>query len=219
MAKITQIVFDLDGTLIDSAPDLRAAMNVALMELGRPPLELKTVIGFIGNGVEKLVARSLAATGGTDADLQVHALDLFLQAYAKNKATLTKPFPGVLSCLERLKTAGIPMGICTNKPHQPALEICKAMRLDGFFDVIAGATPDVPKKPDPAPLLAVIDAMGGDLSGTLYVGDSTVDYETARAAKVPFRLYAHGYLNGPLPDLHPSHRFDDWAQVDFARLR
>lgn len=219
MAKLTPIVFDLDGTLIDSAPDLRAAMNVALLALGRQPLDLKTVISFIGNGVEKLVARSLAATGGADADLQARALDLFLQAYAKDPVTLTEPFPGVISCLERLKASGIPMGICTNKPHGPALEICKAMRLDGFFDHIAGARDGMAKKPDPAPLLAVIDALGGDPAGALYVGDSTVDYETARAADVPFRLYAHGYLNAPLPDLCPSDRFDDWAQVDFTQTR
>ncbi|ABG32961.1 phosphoglycolate phosphatase [Roseobacter denitrificans] len=216
MAETKQIIFDLDGTLIDSAPDLRAAMNVALGQMGRAPLDLKTVIGFIGNGVEKLVARSLVATGGSDAHTHARALDLFLQAYAKDKVNLTKPFPGVLECLDRLKGAGIPMAVCTNKPHGPANEICALMGLDGYFDVIAGAQPHIPKKPDPAPLLAVIDALGGERAGTLYVGDSAVDYETARAAQVPFRLYAHGYLNSPLPDLSAENRFDDWARVDFS---
>lgn len=216
MAEVKQIVFDLDGTLIDSAPDLRAAMNVALGEMGRAPLDLKTVISFIGNGVEKLVCRSLRATGGSDDVLHAHALDLFLQAYAKDKVTLTQPFPGVLSCLDRLRDAGIPMAVCTNKPHGPANEICAMMGLDGYFDVIAGAQPDIPKKPDPAPLLAVIDALGGARAGTIYVGDSAVDYETARAARVPFRLYTHGYLNSPLPDLGAENRFDDWARVDFS---
>ncbi|AEI94635.1 phosphoglycolate phosphatase [Roseobacter litoralis] len=219
MAKLKQIIFDLDGTLIDSAPDLRAAMNVVLVELGRQPLDLKTVIGFIGNGVEKLVARSLAATGGAEAQLHPRALELFLQAYAKDKTTLTRPFPGVFECLDRLKEAGIPMGLCTNKPHGPANEICEVMGLDGYFGVISGALPDVPKKPDPAPLLAVIDALGGDPASTVYVGDSAVDYDTARAAQVPFRLYTQGYLNRPLPDLDPAHRFDDWAQVDFIPER
>ena len=216
MAELKQIVFDLDGTLIDSAPDLRAAMNVALERLGRETLDLQTVISFIGNGVEKLVSRSLAATGGAADDLHAHALELFLQAYEKDKVTLTRPFPGVLACLNRLKDADMPMAVCTNKPHGPAQEICALMGLDVYFDVIAGAQPGIPKKPDPAPLLAVIDALGADPARTIYVGDSAVDYETARAAQVPFRLYNHGYLNSPLPDLNPAHRFDDWARVDFA---
>ncbi|MCX8227857.1 MAG: HAD hydrolase-like protein, partial [Sulfitobacter sp.] len=110
------IIFDLDGTLIHSAPDLHAAVNVTLNALGREALDLPTIISFIGNGVEKLVERSLDATGGYDAPLHETALDLFLKSYNQNMTTLTRPYPGVLAALRTFQDAGIPMGICTNKP-------------------------------------------------------------------------------------------------------
>jgi phosphoglycolate phosphatase len=205
------IIFDLDGTLIHSAPDLHAAANVTLNALGREALDLPTIISFIGNGVEKLVERSLDATGGYDAPLRETALDLFLKSYNQNMTTLTRPYPGVLAALRTFQDAGIPMGICTNKPTEPAREICDRLELTRFFHVIAGAEDGQPKKPDQAPLLNCIKEMTSHPSETLYVGDSTIDYFTARNADVPFRLFSEGYLNAPLPDLPEANRFADWA--------
>jgi phosphoglycolate phosphatase len=205
------IIFDLDGTLIHSAPDLHAAANVTLDALGREALDLPTIVSFIGNGVEKLVERCLTATGGYDAPLRQTALDLFLNSYNLNMTTLTRPYLGVVSALRAFRTAGIPMGICTNKPTEPALQICDRLDLTQFFKVIAGAQDGQPKKPDSAPLLTCIQDMSGQPSQTLYVGDSTIDYLTARNANVAFRLFSAGYLNGPLPDLPDTDRFADWA--------
>ncbi len=210
MKRFDAVLFDLDGTLIHSAPDLRAAVNVALVELGREPLDLSKVISFIGNGVEKLVERSLVATGGATPQLLDASLKLFRESYEQNLTTLTRPFPGVEDCLRKLKSDGVKLGICTNKPTEPAKAICDQLGLGTFFDVILGAEPDKPKKPDPAPLLSCIAALGGNTGGALYVGDSEVDYQTARNAGVPFRLFSLGYLKAELPDLGPSDRFDDW---------
>lgn len=211
MKNIKAIIFDLDGTLIHSAPDLHAAANAMLATLDRGALDLPTIISFIGNGVEKLVERSLDATGGYDPALRQSALETFLAFYGQNMTTLTRPYPGVIAALEAFQKAGVPMGICTNKPTQPAQDICDSLDLTRFFDVIAGAEPDLPKKPDPAPLLACIASMGAVPSETLYVGDSTIDYHTALNADVTFRLFSEGYLNAPLEELTKADRFDNWA--------
>ncbi|MFK7746374.1 MAG: phosphoglycolate phosphatase [Roseobacter sp.] len=216
MATPDAIIFDLDGTLIHSAPDLHAAVNVALVGLGRQPLSLETVISFIGNGVEKLVERSLAATGGGEIELHPATLDVFLKAYAADKVTLTQPYDGVLDQLTALKNAGIPMGVCTNKPQDPAREICDLLGLTHFFGDISGALADMPKKPDAAPLLEVARRLGAEPSRTLYVGDSVVDYETARAAQMPFLLFKGGYLNAPLSQLAPTQVFKTWSDVAFS---
>ncbi|WP_298567877.1 phosphoglycolate phosphatase [uncultured Aliiroseovarius sp.] len=205
------IIFDLDGTLVNSAPDLQAAANVMLNDLGRAPLDLDTIITFIGNGVEKLIERSLEATGGYDDDLRRHALAVFLDTYETNMTTLTKPYPGVVNCLEQLCAAGVPLGICTNKPDGPAKAICAALGLSQFFTAIDGARPDQPRKPDPAPLLACIAKLNTAPQNALYVGDSGVDFLTAHNARVPFRLFSQGYLHAPIPELHARDQFSDWT--------
>ena len=205
------IIFDLDGTLIHSAPDLHAATNAMLQAHKRPLLDLSTVISFIGNGVEKLVERSLDQTGGYNEPLRQAALDFFLMFYNHNITTLTRPYPGVYSALQIFFDAGIPLGICTNKPTKPAQEICDRLDLTRFFNVILGAEDRVPKKPDPAPLWECVSDLGAPLSQALYVGDSAVDFFTARNAAVPFRLFSKGYLNATLPDLGEADSFEDWA--------
>ena len=212
------IIFDLDGTLIHSAPDLHAAANAMLNDLERPALDLPTVISFIGNGVEKLVERSLDATGGFEPSLRQEALERFLTFYQQNMTTLTRPYPGVVSALQAFRDAGIPLGICTNKPTGPAQDICASLELTQFFDVICGAEDGQPKKPDPAPLLGCADALNASPPNVLYVGDSTIDFHTARNAAVPFRLFTKGYLHAPLPDVSDADRFDDWAAHGIAGL-
>ena len=211
MTEYKTIIFDLDGTLIHSAPDIHAAINLALVASDRAPLDLPTVITFIGNGAEKLVERSLIKTGGISPDLQAKTLARFLDYYEQNMTTLTRLFPGVVPLLKDLQATGIRLGVCTNKPTQPARDICDQLGLSGYFDVISGAAPELPKKPDPQPLLRCLADLGGSIDDALYVGDSVVDYETARNANVKFRLFSGGYLNSALPDLLPEDRFDDWA--------
>jgi len=209
---LRHMVFDLDGTLIDSAPDLHAAVHLAHETLNRAPLDLATVTSFIGNGVETLVKRSLVATGGCTPDLHTQALDLFLRAYGADNATLTQLCPGVEACLTRLKANGVRLGLCTNKPQGPARDICQKLGLDRYFGAIHGARDTVAKKPDPASLLNCIAELQGAPDSTLYVGDSQVDQQTALNAGVDFALFTGGYLNGPLDGTAPVIRFNDWSQ-------
>ncbi len=211
MTKFETVVFDLDGTLIHSAPDLHAAANVALVGLGCAPLDLSTVTSFIGNGVEKLVERCLNATGKSTDRLQHRALAQFLDYYENNMTTLTRPYSGVVSCLDTFKAAGLKMAICTNKPTGPARDICDQLGLSQYFDVVVGAVPGALKKPDATPLLTCIAAMKARPEKTLYVGDSAIDFQTARNANVPFRLFTRGYLHTEIPELAASDRFDDWT--------
>lgn len=208
------IIFDLDGTLIDSAPDLHAAANVALSSVGRDPVNLAQVTSFIGNGIEKLVERCLIATGGTSQDVFSMALTTFRQSYDSNMTTLTRPYPGVVDCLTRLAGSGVVMGICTNKPMDPARTICDRLELSRFFKVIAGAEAGKPKKPAADPLLNTIARLNGHRNEVLYVGDSSIDHETARNAGVAFRLFSGGYLNSPITDLQKNQVFDSWDQRD-----
>lgn len=211
MAHLHTIVFDLDGTLIHSAPDLQLASNEALKAIGRAPLDLPTIISFIGDGVEMLVSRCLDRTGGTDDDQQREVLAHFLDVYSKNMTTYTRPYAGVVAALEQFHAKGIKLGICTNKPTEPARVICEKLNIAHFFDVIQGAEPGQAKKPDPVSLITCIEALGAAPEHALYVGDSSIDFHTARNASVPFRLFSGGYLNAPLPDLHKADRFGDWA--------
>lgn len=205
------LVFDLDGTLIHSAPDLQLAANEALKRIDRAGLDLPTIISFIGNGADVLAQRVLEATGGADEALSRDFLAHLLEIYGQNATTHTRPYPGVVQSLEAFRAKGLRLGICTNKPTAPARDICDTLDLTRFFDVIIGAKPDQPKKPEPHALLHSIDMLGGRVESALYVGDSGVDYHTALNANVAFRLFNGGYLNDPLPDLHPSRRFDSWS--------
>lgn len=216
MADPKAIVFDLDGTLIHSVPDMHVSLNRVMAAMGRETLSLEVATGFVGNGVEKLIERSLLATGVCDDALKQQAIEAFLSDYADQKTVLTRPYPGVVACLTALRQQGVSLAICTNKPQAPAVEICDALNLTHFFDSLRGALPEVEKKPAPASLLAVISELNCETRETLFVGDSLVDFQTAQNAKVPFRLYTEGYLNAPMPDMPSAHCFDDWSTVRFS---
>jgi phosphoglycolate phosphatase len=211
VTRYKAIVFDLDGTLVDSAPDLHSAANAALTASGREMLDLATITSFIGNGVEKLVERYLRATGPYSQDMHQSAMAAFMDSYDANMTTLTRPYPGVQECLARLQGNAVPLAICTNKPTGPARKICEALGLSRFFTVIIGAEPDQARKPDPQPLLRSAAALRTDPQHILYVGDSGVDHATARNAGVAFRLFSGGYLKSPIPDLRPDQIFDNWS--------
>lgn len=214
MTKKTALIFDLDGTLVHSAPDMQVAVNAALEPLDRGPLDLATIITFVGNGVEILIRRSLMATGGTDDGLHKATLSRFLTVYEVNGVALTRPYPGVLQQLTHLSAAGVTLGLCTNKPTAPARHICEVLGLSPFFGSIVGAMPGQPKKPDPTSLRKCMNALGQSPAQTLYVGDSAIDYATAQAAGVDFCLFTEGYLNAEIPTGGPVLRFDDWSDLN-----
>lgn len=201
------ILFDLDGTLIDSAPDIHAAVNAMLAEEGRAPLSLPEVIAFIGNGLPRLVELVIAARDLDRADHQTLTAQV-LEYYNAMGHSLTRLYPGVRPALEALRARGHWLGLCTNKPEAPARHILDQFDLAPFFSGVIGGDSLPQRKPDPAPLQALIDQAG---ASAIYVGDSEVDAQTAQRAGVPFLLFTEGYRKGPVEALPHHARF---AQFD-----
>lgn len=192
------IIFDLDGTLIDSAPDMRTALNATLEGEGAAPLTLPETIGFIGNGLPTLVRRAREARG--IAPEREAAMVAAMQShYAAGATRQTRPYPGVVDCLEDLSARGFALGICTNKPISATRAILQDLDLQRFFTAVFGGDSLPVRKPDPAPLLATFKELG--TTPFLYVGDSEVDQQTAAAAGIPFGLFTEGYRKTPVADL------------------
>lgn len=204
------LVFDLDGTLVDSAPDITAAVNRMLASEDQAPLDLATVTSFVGNGLPHLVARVIDHLG---LDMARHdALTTrTLAEYNRSASSLTRPYPGVIDTLDLLTSQGAAMGICTNKPKEPARHVLSDLGLARFFDVIIGGDSLTTRKPDPQMLHAAFAALP-DLP-RLYVGDSEVDAETARNAGVPFLLFTEGYRKSPVAALPHQAAFGAFADL------
>jgi len=199
------IVFDLDGTLIHSAPDLQAAANKMLAEYDLAPLDVSTIESFIGNGVPKLVERCLRVYGLPQSE---EAIDKMRGYYDADPYTLTEPYAGVVDCLHALKAAGIKMAVCTNKPVAPALTILDGLDLTKYFDVVVGGDTYPTHKPDAQPLLGCMEKMGADMENTVYVGDSETDALTAKNADMTFALFSGGYRKTPVEELRHHFLFD-----------
>ena len=201
---MSAIVFDLDGTLVDSAPDIQAAANKMLESEGLAPLDLPTVIGFIGNGLPKLVERAMRARG-LPMDRHGALTARTLAFYDAESTARTQPYPGLATALEDLRGQGFALAVCTNKPGAPARDILAQLDLARYFDAVIGGDTLPVKKPDPAPLRAAFEALGRK---GLYVGDSEIDAETAQRAGVPFLLFTEGYRKKPVEEMPHLARFD-----------
>ncbi|MEM6662971.1 MAG: phosphoglycolate phosphatase [Pseudomonadota bacterium] len=208
------VVFDLDGTLIDSAPDLHAAAVAMLRDLGRPAITLDQAVSFIGNGLQRLVELCLDATGGRpDMTVQKHAQDLLLSYYNRGGGALTRIYPGAIDVLDTLQAAGLPMGICTNKPGAATQIVLGKLGLEPYFQAVVSADTLAQRKPDPAPLLHCLEQLGTPPEQAIMIGDSEVDAATARAAGVPFALSTQGYRKGPIEAMKTVFTFDDFADL------
>jgi phosphoglycolate phosphatase len=211
VADPVALVFDLDGTLIDSAPEIHAVANKVFQDKGLQPFPFTTVREAIGNGVGVLVGRllqsqGLAATGALQAEMVADFVKIYEEAF-----DLTSVYPGVSEALERLSRAGHLMAICTNKPEGPARAVLRHFGLDRHFPVVVGGDSLPTRKPDPAPLLAALRAL--QAGPALFVGDSEVDAETASAARIPLALFTEGYRSAPVDSLGAKLIFDDFAAL------
>lgn len=196
------LICDLDGTLVDSAPDMAAALGDLLADLGRPPPSVAAVHNMIGDGVAILVERALAAGGETPAKADLPAYVANYQAYYERRLNdLTQPYPGAVATLTTLKSAGWRLAVCTNKPEGHSRRILAAQGFDGLFDAVAGGDTFAMKKPDPGHLHGVLGAMDAEATGAIMLGDSRNDVLAARGAGVPVVLLAHGYAREPLRTL------------------
>ncbi len=194
------IGFDLDGTLLDSSGDIAAALNHALVSVGRDPLPVEQVQTMVGRGLRNLITRALAATGGGGSPELVEQLfATSLDYYADHPAVLSKPYPGVVDALAALSSRGYRLAVCTNKVEHLARLVLEQLGMSHFFAAIVGGDTTPTLKPDPAPLHAMIAAAGG--GRTLFVGDSDNDILAAKAAGVANVAVSFGYIMGEPEDL------------------
>ncbi len=210
------ILFDLDGTLVDSAPDLVGACNDMLNALGRPPVALETARGWIGNGARRLLERALTQDfdGEAPAELMEAAYPLFEKCYQANLHRDSVLYAGADETLAQCQAAGRRVGCVTNKPGVFTRPLLEAMGLSRYLDPIVGGDDLPKKKPDPLPLQHVAEQWGLAPEECLLVGDSVSDFRAARACGMPVVLVSYGYSKGlDLFELGPDAVIDSLAQV------
>jgi phosphoglycolate phosphatase len=212
------ILFDLDGTLVDSAPDLASALNHMLTALGRETFSGDTMRSWVGNGAQTLVKRSLSGSSVIDEEIDPalvsKALDIFLGFYAKNLCVDTVTYPNVTATLAGLKARGYRLALVTNKPFgfiQPLLE---GLALAGLFELCLGGDSLPARKPDPLPLLHACERLGVDASECVMVGDSKNDIVAAKAANMQSIGVSYGYNYGEEISLYrPDRVVHDFAEI------
>ena len=198
------IIFDLDGTLIDSAPDLLAGINHVLS--GHAPLiDLEHMRPMMGDGAVKLIERGLEATGLTfESDEMEQMVEDFLIHYEENISVLTRPFDGVMETLYAMKEAGLTLAICTNKRQSFMEKVLADLEMDVFFDVLIGGGATGSYKPEAAHLMAVVDALELGPHECVMIGDSYNDVAAARACAMPVVAVTFGYSKDPVESLDPD---------------
>ncbi len=208
------LLCDLDGTLVDSAPDLLRALNSLLELEGRAPIDLPVLKRMVGDGVTKLVERGWTATGGaaTGSDLE-GLVDRFLTLYETNLVRDTVAFPRVGSVLSSLKESGWKLAVCTNKPERPSRQILETLGLSHLFEAVAGGDSYPVKKPDPGHLLATMAELQTTKERCVMLGDSGNDVRAAQAAGVPVVLVTFGYCRESLSSLGADALVDDFADL------
>jgi len=196
------LIFDLDGTLIDSKLDLVHAVNAARAHMGMPPLEISLISTYVGNGAPVLIRRALGGAA-TEAEIE-EALEFFLEYYREHKLDHTRLYPGVKESLSRLQAAGKRMAILTNKPVAPSRGIVAGLDIGGHFFQVYGGNSFAFKKPHPIGVRQLMSEESAAAGRTLVIGDSAVDIETARNAGVQACGVTYGFapetLNNPVPD-------------------
>lgn len=205
------VAFDLDGTLVDTGPDLTAALNHALVELGRPPVPEASVRVMVGHGARKLLERGLAASGDVSPALIDQGFPLFLDYYAAHICDHSVPFDGIERTLDRLAGGGVRLAICTNKPEALTLLLLDALGWRGRFAAVVGGDSLPQRKPDPAPLHAAILQAGGGTAA--YVGDSSTDTDTAKAAGIPCVAVTFGFADRPPEELGATALIDHFDEL------
>lgn len=217
------LVFDLDGTLADTAGDLVNALNVVLAAENLPTVDLVTGRPFVGGGAKALIRRGLAASGVTASEARLDALvEVFLAYYEAHIADESVLFDGVLDALDRFEAAGFSFAVCTNKVEHPAVMLLEALGVADRFKAICGKDTFPVSKPDGRALVETIARAGGDPRRAVMVGDSRTDIETARNAGVPVIGVTFGYTDQPIsaytPDRVIAHYDELWGAVEALQV-
>lgn len=205
------VVFDLDGTLADTAPDLTAALNHALTVMGRPAVPEDSVRHMVGHGAKALLQKGLAATGTVSDALVEEGFPIFIEHYTQNIAAGTRPFPGLETALDRLDAMGVKLAVCTNKMESLSRQLIDALGWrDRFAALVGGDTLPV-RKPDPAPLFEAINRSGGGRAA--FVGDSITDTQTGINANIPTVAVTFGFSDRPHDQLGASRLINHFDEL------
>ncbi len=215
--NIRTVVFDLDGTLVDTAPDLVATLNVIFSREGLPPVDYADARNMVGGGARAMIERGLAAEGRTVSPPQLDRLVRdFIDYYAVHIADGSRPFAGVRAVLDELAKGGVRLAVCTNKLEWLSVRLLDRFGLSQCFAAICGADTFGVSKPNPLILRKAIEQAGGHAGRAVMVGDSGTDVATARAAGIPVIGVDFGYSDPPVAQLKPDRlvsRFADLPQV------
>ncbi len=210
--RFRTVVFDLDGTLADTAPDLTAALNHALNAMGRDSIPAEDVRHMVGHGARALLHKGLAATGTVSEALVEQGFPLFIAYYEEHIADHSHPFEGVEETLTALEADGVTIAICTNKLEGLTHRFLAAMGWEGRFAAVVGGDTLEVRKPDPAPLFAAIERAGGE-GPAAFIGDSITDTDTAKAAGLPCVALSFGFHDRPPAELGADRLIDHWNEL------
>ncbi len=213
--KPEMILIDVDGTLVDSVPDLAFCVDATMQDMGRPPWGEDAVRNWVGNGVDRLVKRALlgALDGEPDQALFNEAIIIFLKYYDDNVCNRSKLYPGVREGLDFLKSSDYSLGCVTNKAKQFTLPLLKALEIDHYFSIIICGDTLAKKKPDPLPLLHAAEFFKLAPEDSLMIGDSVSDVKAARAAGFQIICMSYGYNHGQdIRDFGPDRVVDSMAE-------
>lgn len=217
MASSATIVFDLDGTLIDTAPDLIDALNIVFAREGLPPVPYDIARNLIGGGVKGLIVRGLEAEKRAAVPGEIERMFVdFVMYYSDHIADRSRPFAGLEPALDLLAKRQFQFAVCTNKLERLSLKLLRALNLAGRFTAICGQDTFGVQKPDPAILLRTIAAAGGDPSRCVMIGDSLTDIRTARSAKIPIVAVDFGYSERPVAEFGPDRLINAYEQLPGA---
>ncbi len=211
------IVFDLDGTLIDTAPDLVDTLNAVFAREGMPPVPYETARNLIGGGAKMMLARGIEAEGNAVAPAKLDQLFAdFIAHYAEHIADRSRPFPGLAAALDVLAGDGYRFAVCTNKLERLSVLLLKQLKLADRFEAICGQDTFGVQKPDPEMLRRTVLAAGGSLQRSIMIGDSATDIRTARAAGIPVIAVDFGYSERPVSEFAPDRIISHFAQLPAA---
>ena len=225
MTQKFTVLFDLDGTLIDTAPDLMNAHNHVMQKFGYETKSTDEIRNLVGKGAASMIGRSLWNQARKelkkidDEKIKSQMVDEFIDYYGKNIAVESKLLPGVLEFLKWCKKNNISMGVCTNKQDYLAIDLLKKIKINHFFEYVAGSNTFDYCKPDPRHLTDVVEIMQGDISKTIMIGDSETDADAAHAAKIPFILVKDGYTEKTTDQIHHDHLIKDFIGIEKIILK
>ncbi len=220
MSQKLTIVFDLDGTLVETAPDLINAHNHVMSKFGFQAKKSKDIKKLVGRGTNSLITRSVWGQSQenikkiNDATLKKEMVDEFLDYYKKNICVESKLLNGSENFLKWCKEKNISLGICTNKQDYLSVDLLKKLKIYHYFEYIAGSNTFDYCKPDPRHLTNVIEIMQGDIKKSIMIGDSETDADTAKSAGVPFILIENGYTEKKSTEIHHDHLIKDFNGID-----